>query len=112
MSESEGQLVSNQPISEFNPLKMVLIILLLLIAISAAAQWYGRNVTMPRYCKDPVAVMARVHSVLTEKTPAGDGDRKPYIIAARLTFLFPRESNEELRVYLNRLRGFIEVTCQ
>lgn len=105
-------MASKQNGSEFHPLRMVLIILLLLIAISAAAQWYGRNVTMPRYCEDPVGVMARVHSVLTEKTPAGEGDRKPYIIAARLTFLFPRESNEELKVYLNRLRGFIEMTCQ
>ena len=112
MSRANKQAEMIEGGGEFKPLRMVLIILMLLIAISAAAQWYGRNVTMPRYCEDPVGVMQRVHQVLTEKTPAGGGDRKPYIIAARLTFLHPRESNEALRAYLIRLRGFIEMTCQ
>jgi len=96
----------------FRPARLILVILLLLLAISAAAQWYSRNVTLPRYCKDPVSIMQRVYQVLTEKTPAGTGDRKPYIIAARLTFLVPRDSNEPLRDYMNRLQRYIDQQCQ
>ena len=96
----------------FRPARLTLVILLILIAISAAAQWYSRNITMPRYCEDPMGVMQRVYKVLTEKTPAGVGDRKPYIIAARLTFLVPRDSNEPLRDYMNRLQRYIDQQCQ
>ncbi|MCP3670686.1 MAG: hypothetical protein GY814_09690 [Gammaproteobacteria bacterium] len=96
----------------FRPLKLVIIVLLLLLAISSAAQWYSRNITMPRYCKDPVGAMGRVHQVLTENTPAGTGDRKPYIIAARLTFLLPRESDEPLKDYMSRLQRYIDQQCQ
>ncbi len=96
----------------FRPMRVVLVILLLLLAISGAAQWYSRNVTMPRYCEQPVETLARVRQLLTERRPAGDGDRKPYIIAARLTFLIPRESNEELDTYLQRLQQHIDQQCR
>jgi hypothetical protein len=95
----------------FRPLRLIVIILIILLSISFAAQWYGRNITMPRYCKDPVGVLERVHEVLTKKQPAGDGDRKPYIIAARLTFLIPRESDEQLEVYIARLQRHIDQQC-
>ncbi len=96
----------------FHPARLVLTILLILLGISAAAQWYSRNITLPRYCEYPVSVMQRVYQVLTEKTPAGAGDRKPYIIAARLTFLVPRDSNEALNDYMNRLQRYIDQQCQ
>lgn len=95
----------------FRPLRLILAILMILVAISFAAQWYGRNVTMPRYCEDPAGVLERVHEVLTRERPAGDGDRKPYIIAARLTFLVPRKSDEPLDVYLQRLQAHIDQQC-
>ena len=91
---------------------MVLVILVLLFFISFAAQWYGRNITMPRYCSDPVGVIERVREVLTNTRPAGDGDRKPYIIAARLTFLLPRDSDEQLDSYIERLQRYIDQQCQ
>ena len=98
--------------ASFRPLRMVLVIMALLLFISFAAQWYGRNITMPRYCKDPVETIERVREVLTNKEPAGDGDRKPYIIAARLTFLLPRESNEQLDPYIERLQRHIDQQCR
>ena len=91
---------------------MILVILALLLFISFAAQWYGRNITMPRYCDDPVGTIERVREVLTNNEPAGDGDRKPYIIAARLTFLLPRESNEQLDPYIERLQRHIDQQCR
>ncbi|MCP4128153.1 MAG: hypothetical protein GY753_13960 [Gammaproteobacteria bacterium] len=96
----------------FRPLRLVITILLLLLAISSTAQWYSRNITMPRYCIDPGGTMGRVHQLLTENTPAGTGDRKPYIIAARLTFLLPRDSDEPLKDYLSRLQRYIDQQCQ
>jgi len=95
----------------FRPVRLISVILIILIAISAAAQWYSRNVTMPRYCEDPVATMERTYRLLTEKTPAGGGDRKPFIIAARLTFLVPRESNEALTDYMSRLQRHVDQLC-
>ncbi len=95
----------------FRPVRLVLIILTILLGVSGAAQWYSRNVTMPRYCNDPATILERVYRVLTEKIPAGAGDRKPYIIAARLTFLVPRESSEPLAKYMERLQRHVEQQC-
>jgi hypothetical protein len=95
----------------FKPLRLVLVILLILLGISGAAQWYSHNVTMPRYCDDPTTTLERVYQTLTEKEPAGKGDRKPYIIAARLTFLVPRESDEPTKHYMERLQRHIERLC-
>ncbi|MCP3661372.1 MAG: hypothetical protein GY696_02575 [Gammaproteobacteria bacterium] len=103
------ELASKPP---FRPLKLIMGVLLTLLLISAAAQWYARNITMPRYCEDPAGILARVRKLLTEERPAGDGDRKPYIIAARLTFLIPRESNEPLESYMDRLTRHIDQQCQ
>lgn len=106
---SKSELEQKPP---FRPVRLIVVILLVLLAISGAAQWYSRNVTMPRYCSDPASAMERVHQVLTKKTPAGDGDRKPYIIAARLVFLLPRQSNEPLNSYMSRLQRHIDQECQ
>ena len=96
----------------FRPMKMVLVVLLIVLGISGAAQWYSSNITLPRYCNNPVQVLEHVRRLLTEREPAGDGERKPYIIAARLTFLIPRESNEGLEEYLNRLKQHIDTQCR
>lgn len=96
----------------FSPLRLIVIVLVILLGISSAAQWYSRNVTMPRYCQYPVQSIEKVRKVLTEQTPAGEEDRKPYIIAARLTFLVPRESNEPLDDYIARLQGHIDQQCR
>jgi len=107
-----------QPLSDsiqrppFRPLRLVGVVLLILLGISGAAQWYSRNVTLPRYCEDPAGVLTRVQRLLTEAQPAGTGDRKPYIIAARLTFLVPRGSDEPLPVYLERLQRHIDQQCR
>ncbi|MCG8426024.1 MAG: hypothetical protein MI754_01550 [Chromatiales bacterium] len=98
--------------TSFRPLRLVAVILLILLGISTAAQWYGRHVSMPRYCQDPVNIIARVHEVLTKARPAGDGDRKPYIIAARLTFLVPRDSEESVDSYIKRLQQHVDQQCR
>jgi hypothetical protein len=106
------QILDSDDKPPFRPLRLVAVVLLILLGISSAAQWYSRTVTLPRYCEDPVGVLTRVQQLLTETHPAGDGDRKPYIIAARLTFLIPQVSEEPLTDYMNRLRGHIEQQCR
>ncbi len=96
---------------DFQPLRLILVILGLLIGISFAAQWYSRNITMPRYCDYSGDMLQRVREVLTKQTPAGQGDRKPYIIAARLTFLVPRNPDEPLHSYLDRLQRHTGQQC-
>lgn len=96
----------------FRPAKVIGSVLLILIAISLSAQWYANQVTLPRYCEDPVMTLARVERLLNEREPAGDGDRKPFIIAARLTFLIPRQPEESVREYLTRLQQHMDQQCR
>ncbi|MES9856887.1 MAG: hypothetical protein ABW166_09830 [Sedimenticola sp.] len=110
MHDTDLEELENKP--PFKPIKVILVVLLILLGISSAAQWYSGNVTLPRYCKEPVEILARVRQLLTEKRPAGEGDRKPYIIAARLTFLIPRESDELLENYMSRLQQHLERQCR
>jgi hypothetical protein len=107
----ETHLQNQNTNNSFHPFRLILVILALLVGISFSAQWYSRNVTMPRYCEYSDDILDRVRQVLTEQTPAGDGDRKPYIIAARLTFLVPRKPDEPLNLYLSRLQRHIEQQC-
>ncbi len=109
MNRQWDNLVDKPP---FRPVRMVLVVLLMILGISGAAQWYSTNVTLPRYCDDPARTVKHVRKLLSEKEPAGSGERRPYIIAARLTFLIPRESNEGLEDYLNRLKQHIDSQCR
>lgn len=95
----------------FHPLRLAALAALMLLGISTAAQWYARSVTLPRYCAEPEQVLERVRQVLTEERPAGDGERKAHILAARLTFLVPREGEEPLPAYLARLGRHLRNEC-
>ncbi len=79
--------------------------------IFGAAEWYADNSALPRYCSDPVAALAHVRQTLAMQSPVGSGGKRPYIVAAKLTFLVPRNSGEAIEPYLNRLRQRIEETC-
>ncbi|MCP3868440.1 MAG: hypothetical protein GY703_10155 [Gammaproteobacteria bacterium] len=108
MNQSQQSPAQENP---FHPVKMVFIVMLIILGISAAAQWYATSITLPRYCDDPDRILDNVRKLLTEQNPAGEGDRKPYIIAARLTFLVPRQSEESLEPYLERLKSHINAQC-
>jgi len=93
---------------------LILGVLLLLLGITLANQWYAQNVAMPRYCEDPVQTLERVRRLLSEKTPAEDNfdSRRPYIVAAKLLFLVPREAEENEENYLLRIRQHLEAQCR
>jgi len=76
-----------------------------------AADWYAGNVSLPRYCADIDAAVARVERVLTQTVPVGAAARRPYIIAAKLVYLVPQGAGEPTAAYLDRLRARIEAHC-
>jgi hypothetical protein len=88
------------------------VVLLVMLLISAWAQWYGRQVSLPRYCDDPQGTLQHLEKVLYEPRPAGDSTRRPYIIAAKLIFLLPRKSTETVPAYLTRVEAYIQDTCR
>ncbi len=102
----------DQEIPEFKPVRLIAFVFMLLLLISLWLKWYTGAVSLPRYCKNPVETMQLLEKVLTEKTPAKDNDRKPYLIAAKLIYLIPQQRNEPVPDYLKRLRTRIEEQCR
>lgn len=84
----------------------------LLLLIFQAAQWYADNALLPRYCDNPDSHLALVRQILREAAPAGANKRRPYIIAAKLIYLVPRQAGEPIEPYLRRVRARIIETCR
>ena len=101
-----------EPQAPFKIWRLISSVLVILFIISASAQWYARNITLPRHCENPDETLRLARQLLSEKTPAGEASRIPYIKAARLTFLIPRAGNEALDDYMHRLRSRLEQQCR
>ena len=84
----------------------------LLIGTFQGAEWYAGQVSLPRYCDNPEATIGLVHQILTERQPASEESRRPYIIAAKLIYLIPQSDGEALEAYLARLRFRIAESCR
>jgi hypothetical protein len=112
MPETEQSLSDERP--PFRVLPLVTVVLLILLCISLANQWYASNIAMPRYCDDPVQTLERVRRLLTEQKPADDNfeSRRPYIIAAKLLFLVPRTGDETDADYLGRVQQHLDQQCR
>ena len=82
-----------------------------MLAIFTSAQWYADNAALPRYCDDPGGTITRIQRILTKAAPVGNAEKRPYIIAAKLIFLVPRQQGEELDAYLKRLSDHINRAC-
>ncbi len=95
----------------FHALRIITVVLLVMICIPFWANWYTGEVSLPRYCNDPQATLERLEKVLTEERPAGDNSRIPYIRAAKLIFLLPRQPDENIPDYLNRVRNYVQNSC-
>ena len=98
--------------NRFKPWRVVVPVLLISLAISAWSSWYGRQVSIPRYCVDTVQTVHILERVLLEPDPAGEESRRPYIIAAKLLFLLPRNQDEPVAEYLRRVRAELESRCR
>ena len=104
--------IDEQHAARFKPLPLIVTVLVLLLLIGQLAIWYGRQVSVPRYCDDRQATLLRLREVLTEERPAGDGARRQHLIAAKLLFLVPRRSGEALDDYLGRVEVTVENQCR
>lgn len=82
-----------------------------MLFIFNSADWYANKSALPRFCENPGQAVAIVEEILTSPNPGQGEKRRPYIIAAKLIFLVPREANEPMPDYLVRLRSRISQTC-
>lgn len=95
----------------FKPVRFIMVVLLITVFISQAIQWYSQSVSLPRYCDDPEAALQYLEKIVSHPTPAGDEAKKPYIIAAKLIFLVPRQSDEPVPDYIQRVRIYLRQQC-
>lgn len=84
----------------------------ILITVFSGAEWRAENELLPRYCDNPKAHLDIVRQILTKKTPAGDQTRRPYIIAAKLLYIIPRQDEEPVDNYILRLQSEIYGRCR
>lgn len=91
------------------------VVAIALMATFHAADWYAKNVSLPRYCGEAEASLSLVDRILTDGdirlTTRGKAKR-PYLVAAKLLYLVPQRQDESVPAYLIRLRREIEATCQ
>lgn len=85
---------------------------LAMLLIFDAAEWYADNSALPRYCENPAGTVERVREILSGAAPMGGNSKRPYVVAAKLIFLVPREDAEPMQSYLARLRRRISETCR
>lgn len=96
----------------FNPLKIIIPVLLALLSVSLMSQWYANNVSFPRYCKSPETTLTALAELLEEESLLDNDQRRQYMIAAKILFLYPKHNDENKTDYLLRLRQLILVKCQ
>jgi len=82
-----------------------------MLLIFDAAEWYADTSALPRYCESPAETIAIVREILTSPTPVAGKSRRPYVVAAKLIFLVPREDAEPLQSYLKRVQVRISEKC-
>ena len=95
----------------FNPLKIIIQVLLALLSVSLMSQWYANNVSLPRYCEDSQKALQSLEGLMNESSPLKDEQRRQNMIAAKLLFLHPRLSDESSEDYLHRLRYLMLAEC-
>lgn len=96
----------------FQPVRLVLVVLVALLLVSFVNHWYSGQVSLPRYCRQPETVLQRLAALHTERATAGEETIREYVVAAKLEFLVPPTADEPLEAYLQRLRHLLEQQCR
>ena len=97
--------------NDFKPVRLILFVSVLIFSLSQWISWYSEQVSLPRYCNNPKQALIYLEKVINEKEPAGNESRRPYLIAAKILYLVPRQSDEPLDVYLNRVHNRLLNEC-
>jgi hypothetical protein len=116
---SKNNLSQHQPTeshfikSQFKPLPLIIIILVIMLSISQAIQWYSTSITLPRFCHDPEKALHHLEEIINSShlTTNSRETRRPYIIAAKLIYLIPQQANETNEHYLYRVRIELSQRC-
>jgi len=113
MSQDNPPISTNEEkvTTSFKPVRLVFVVLLIMLVISQAIKWYSHSVTLPRFCEDPELALHHLEEIVTQRSPAGEQSKKPYIIAAKLIFLIPRQSDEPVQDYIHRVRTQLSQQC-
>lgn len=98
--------------TRFNPLKIIIPVLLALLSISVMSQWYARNVSLPRYCKSPETALSVLQVLIEEELTIDNDQRRQYMVAAKLLFLHPMRNNESKSDYILRIRRLMALECR
>lgn len=97
--------------AEFKPLRLLMLVFVIIFLLSQWIAWYSKNVSLPRYCDNPKQTLGYLEKIINEEQPSGDEARKPYLIAAKILYLIPRQSNEPSDIYLNRIHNQLLSEC-
>ncbi|MCP3686814.1 MAG: hypothetical protein GY784_00230 [Gammaproteobacteria bacterium] len=114
MTEPDSHAVApgDDTVVRFNPLKIVIPVLLALLSVSLVSQWYAKNIGFPRYCKQPDVTLDNVRDLIEEGALIDNEQRRQYMIAAKILFMHPRLNDESKTDYLQRLRHLMLAECQ
>lgn len=94
------------------PVWLILAVLGLLVLVSTGAEWYARQVSLPRYCGELEAALARLEALHSAPGRLLTESRRDYMVAAKLEFLLPRGSGESAGAYHARLRDELRNQCR
>jgi hypothetical protein len=95
----------------FNPVAVVAVILIAVFLISRWAVWYGNAVSIPRYCAEPEHAVDYLRAILSHSVVDNE-NRRTAMIAAKIQFLLPREPDEPVAAYVERVRRELNNRCQ
>lgn len=87
-------------------------VLALLLLVSASADWYSREVSLPRYCDEPEDALARLETLRSGAPQSLDESRRDYMVAAKLEFILPRASGEPEALYRLRVLQALRKQCR
>ncbi len=97
--------------STFNPLKIIIPVLLSLLLISLMAQYYARQISLPRYCNNPQEALQSLNTLLEDESKIDNSQRRRYMVAAKILFLHPKQNDESTTDYLNRVKFLLMSEC-
>jgi len=114
MAEADASSRQKAEITEprFNPLKIIIPVLLALLSVSLMSQWYASQISFPRYCKSPEITLKALRELLEAVPVIDSAQRRQSMIAAKILFLYPMYGNENNSDYLLRIRQLMSVECR
>ena len=97
---------------KYVPFAAIATVAILLLLISSWAQWYGQQVSLPRYCGNIAETTQQIGFLLENGEGIDSSQRRAYLIAAKLLFLIPQSSGETRQAYLHRLKIELRDRCR